>query len=326
MVLSWKTDAETFSEEHLNAAATLLAARHRRHRQAEPLLPARFEDPAAARSEVEAACRKAGASGAALLRDGRLVGYLLGAPDDEARWGGPNVWVVPAGHAATEPELVRDLYAIAAERWVEDGLTRHYVLVPAADDGLLDAWYRLGFGQQHAASVLEVPDEPWPAGVREARESDLDAVMELSPLVREHHTRAPVFSANRRADDPAEIRASIADDIASDEVGTLVAEVDGRLVGGFVVAPVELAGDEVDAFGGLGRPEGASYLAWAATIPEARGSGAGVALTKAAFAWARRAGYETMVTDWRVTNLLSSRFWPARGFRTTFLRLYRSIP
>ena len=33
-----------------------------------------------------------------------------------------------------------------------------------------------------------------------------------------------------------------------------------------------------------------------------------------------------MTTDWRVTNLLASRFWPKRGFRPTFLRLYRSIP
>jgi hypothetical protein len=33
-----------------------------------------------------------------------------------------------------------------------------------------------------------------------------------------------------------------------------------------------------------------------------------------------------MVTDWRETNLLASRFWPKRGFRRTFLRLYRSIP
>jgi hypothetical protein len=33
-----------------------------------------------------------------------------------------------------------------------------------------------------------------------------------------------------------------------------------------------------------------------------------------------------MVTAWRETNLLSSRFWPARGFRRSFLRLYRSIP
>jgi hypothetical protein len=57
-----------------------------------------------------------------------------------------------------------------------------------------------------------------------------------------------------------------------------------------------------------------------------RGSGAGVALTHASFAWAKERGYETMVTDWRVTNLLSSRFWPKRGFRPTFFRLYRSIP
>src|SRR2546421_886364 len=36
-----------FSEEHLDGAAELLAARHKRHRAVEPLLPARFEDPAA---------------------------------------------------------------------------------------------------------------------------------------------------------------------------------------------------------------------------------------------------------------------------------------
>ena len=64
----------------------------------------------------------------------------------------------------------------------------------------------------------------------------------------------------------------------------------------------------------------------AATDPDVRGSGAGIALTEGAFAWARERGHEVMVTDWRVTNLLSSRFWPARGFRETFLRLYRHIP
>ena len=77
---------------------------------------------------------------------------------------------------------------------------------------------------------------------------------------------------------------------------------------------------------GLARPGGAALLGWAATRPDVRGSGAGLALTEAAFAWARERGYETMVTDWRVTNLLASRFWPARGFRESFLRLYRRIP
>jgi ribosomal protein S18 acetylase RimI-like enzyme len=49
-------------------------------------------------------------------------------------------------------------------------------------------------------------------------------------------------------------------------------------------------------------------------------------LTDATFAAAAARGYTAMVTDWRVTNLLASRFWPKRGFRTAFLRLYRSIP
>jgi hypothetical protein len=31
------------------------------------------------------------------------------------------------------------------------------------------------------------------------------------------------------------------------------------------------------------------------------------------------------VTDWRVTNLLSSRFWPRQGFRPVVYRLTRRI-
>ncbi len=62
------------------------------------------------------------------------------------------------------------------------------------------------------------------------------------------------------------------------------------------------------------------------TLPEVRGNGAGLALTQACFAWAHDRSYEAMVTDWRVTNLLSSRFWPRRGFRPTFLRLHRLLP
>jgi GNAT superfamily N-acetyltransferase len=86
------------------------------------------------------------------------------------------------------------------------------------------------------------------------------------------------------------------------------------------------ADGESSTHSGLARVQGASLLGFAATRPDVRGSGAGIALTQASFAWARERGYETMVTDWRVTNLLSSRFWPKRGFRTTFTRLYRSIP
>jgi len=34
----------------------------------------------------------------------------------------------------------------------------------------------------------------------------------------------------------------------------------------------------------------------------------------------------SILRAWRVTAPLSSRFWPARGFRPTFLSQYRHIP
>jgi GNAT superfamily N-acetyltransferase len=73
-------------------------------------------------------------------------------------------------------------------------------------------------------------------------------------------------------------------------------------------------------------PRDAIDLAQGSTYPEARGSGVGRALTAHAIRWAHDNGYPSMVTDWRMTNLLASRFWPNRGFRPTFVRLYRSIP
>jgi predicted N-acetyltransferase YhbS len=67
-------------------------------------------------------------------------------------------------------------------------------------------------------------------------------------------------------------------------------------------------------------------LAQASVEPEARGSGVGRALTAHGIRWAHEHDYPSMTIDWRMTNLWASRFWPNRGFRTTFLRLYRSIP
>ncbi len=312
---------ESFSEAHLDAAGELLAARHRRHRQAEPLLPSRYEEPAAARQEIEALLLADGASGAVAIQSGRVVGYLLGMRKEEATWG-PNVWVEAAGHAAEEPETIRDLYGAAASRWVDDGRTRHYVLVPATDQAHVRAWFRVGFGQQHAAAIRELTPVAWPDGARPAEPRDVEGMVEVAPTLGEHQLLSPVFSQRAPTETPEELRAEIGDDLANESIGSVVAEVDGRIVGNFVVVPVEMS----SAHTSLARPDGAAHLGYAATLPEVRGSGAGLALTQASFAWAYERGYRMMVTDWRVTNLLSSRFWPKRGFRETFLRLYRSIP
>ncbi|MDP9227371.1 MAG: GNAT family N-acetyltransferase [Actinomycetota bacterium] len=305
-----------FAEDHLDAAGLLLAARHREHRAAEVLLSEDFEDAKATRAEVVSLWSQEHASGAVALRQGQMVGFLLGTRKNDQTWGA-NVWVEAAGYAVNEPELIRDLYAFSSQRWVDEGRTRHYALVPGLDDHV-GAWFRLSFGAQQAHGIKDVDPRVWPPGTRRAEHRDIEALVELAPLIFDHHALAPVFSGIDLAENADELRAMLAADIANNKLGELVFERDGRVVACFEIVPVEK--------GSIVEPEGAAYLAWAASLPNVRGSGAGLALTEAASAWAHEHGYATMLTDWRETNLLSSRFWPARGFRRFFLRLYRSIP
>jgi ribosomal protein S18 acetylase RimI-like enzyme len=314
-----------FADAHVDDAARLLADRHARHRRGETLLPERFEDSAAARDEVRAVWQTDDASGAAAYRDGRLVGFLVGAPRDVETWG-DNVWVEPAGHAVEDAEDARDLYALASARWYEEGRRRHYALVPATDAPLVDAWFRLGFGQQQAQAVRELPAARDAARddhfeIREPREDDVEALIDVELALPAHQRAAPVFSGR-----PMPSRELARDEwgktLAGDEERILIGCLDGRPVACWSTCDARLSVH----YHGLTLPERASYLAFAATLPDARGSGIGLALTDAVLARARDEGYRCMLTDWRVTNLLASRFWPRRGFRPTFLRLYRSIP
>ena len=152
---------------------------------------------------------------------------------------GPNVWVELSGHASAEPEAVRDLYALAAAQWVDEGRTAHYAVAPATDPALIDAWFRLGFGQQHVHAIREAP---------------------ATPLTD-----------------------------------------------------------------GIARPDDAAHLGFAVVLEDARGAGVGKTLGTTVLDWASAEGYRAVVTDWRATNLLSSRTWPKLGFRPTFFRLFRAV-
>jgi ribosomal protein S18 acetylase RimI-like enzyme len=319
-----RVDVVPFTDAHVHDAARLLAARQTRWRSAEPLLPERFEDPSAALEELGAAWRAEGASGSAGFRDGGLVGYLVGAPRETDVWG-ENVWVELAGHAVEETEDARDLYAAAAARWVEEGRTRHYALVPS-DEALVDAWFRVGFGQQQAHGIRAVHDRqearvPDGFEIREPTAEDIEALIEVDLALPRHQRSSPVFSM-RPLPSENEVRAEWTKTLAGEEEDLLIGCYEGKPVACWSVCAAELS----SYFRPLGRPARACYLAFAATLPEARGSGIGVALTDTSLARAAGEGYEAMVTDWRVTNLLASRFWPRRGFRPAFLRLYRSIP
>jgi GNAT superfamily N-acetyltransferase len=319
-----RLEVRAFSDDVIDDAARLLAARHRRQRAVESGLSPLYEDAAAARAEIEGVAAKDGASGAVAFRRGQVVGYLVGAPRPPS-WG-PNIWVEGSGHAVAEPETARDLYAFAATRWVEEGATSHYAVVPATDPALVDAWFRVGFGQQHVHAIREAaaPTETLRPRdglvIRRAERRDIPILGRLEVVLGEHQVQSPVFS---RVGPPTLEDATNEWEEGFDDprFTTFVAEHDGLVIGSAVGCPIE----ESSEHHGIVRPARAGFLGFAAVLPEARGLGAGRALGEAVLIWARDGGHPTVVTDWRETNLLSSRAWPSLGFRPTFRRLFRAI-
>lgn len=306
---------EPFSAAHLDDAAAVLAERHRRH-LASSALVAEAPD---LRSELEEAWEADGAGGSVLLVDGELRGYVLASPKPLTNTGLTWMLVGFAGYALEgDPELARDLYAHAAARWVDEGHTRHGLYVPASDPEHVDAWFRLCFGASGVTAARRTAPEPFESEVvvREGRPDDLQAAARLDRAMADSMQPAPSFSGRAEVTQ-AETVEDWRDTWDDEQFVHFVGELGGRVVGHIVL----YRGRE-----GLRIPTPSIDLAAASTDPEARRSGVGRALTAHVLGWAAENGYPVMTTDWRMTNLLASRFWPKRGFEATFLRMYRSIP
>ncbi len=325
-----------FTRADLPAAGRLLAARHRRQAECEPLLGNGFADAEVALKHLQELWQEEPLSGSVAERDGRVVAYLVAGTKPAAVWG-PNAWVESSGHALDDDvpvEVARELYAVAAESWVAEGRLAHYVLVPSHDVALADAWWRLGFGLQHV-HALRSPwsvEESLAAGSRKSAitvrtpvRADMAALVELDLELPRHQARSPTFSSGPIASYKEAVADWEGDFVgeayASERFTTFVAEQEGGVVGSAVGCALSVS----RMYEGPLQTPDAGFLGFAAVRPEARGLGAGRLLGEAVLAWSAAQGHPAVVTDWRATNLQSSRAWPALGFRPTFWRLHRLI-
>ena len=151
-----------FAADHLDAAAALLAARHRRDRAWIPGLSrsrgsrCRAADPARAADRrrkqwrggpARRPCRR--------LPPGRIrIPFahrclrLLSRPAFQAIFRTRQRAADPADGASLYPRL----YAVLAQEWVRQGVVGHYVTVPASPD-TAEPWWDLGFGRFSALSA-----------------------------------------------------------------------------------------------------------------------------------------------------------------------------
>jgi len=320
-------DIRPIRSSDLPEAARLLARRHRTHRTILPELPADAESDETAGALLSAALGREGCVGWGAFAGDNLQAYLIGETVLEPWWGRSG-WIRAGGSASIEvgaADRSADLYARLGQQWVQSGIFVHFVVVPASEAEVLRLWFGLSFGIEHVHAVLDLrslslPDSGPPSGVsmRLATAEDKPALARMSDVVWRHQVGAPVWAAMLPESAEAN-RAGWLELLDDPTVDVWLAFEQGEPVGSQAYYPSEMRGEHL--LGG----DSTCHLAIAATRPDARGRGIASALTRVGLEHARRRGYAFCETDWRSTNLLSSRFWPRFGFRPAFYRLVRRI-
>lgn len=281
--------------------AALLAERYARQRTREPLLP-----------EIGDLEPHLPPDGWVAVRDGKAVAYLAGEVDgDVARVGF-------AGVAGSDSDALTLCFVRCARVW---GTQRFAIHVPAGDEALTGAFFRLAFGCQFAWAIRESePAAPVDFGgiIRPGTPADLDAAVDLDLELHALQMMLPSWSGLPPMDRD-ELKAQwdgMWDDPAT--IAHLVAERGGEVVGEAVLY------DRPQ--GDLRVPPGNLDLALLVTRLADRETGVGSALVAHTLRLAHERGCRSVTVDWRTVNPLAGAFWPRRGFRPQYLRLYRSAP
>lgn len=326
-----RLQTEPFTIVHLDAAAELLAERHRADRLAAAELPERFQDAVAAREALRAAWEQPRAQGVAALRDGRLSGYLIGGvtlPEPGTQLAryvrSRSVVIEYAGHAVSSEdgrEIYRELYAAIAPRWLAQGCFSHYICLPNADRTAVEAWFSLGFGQESVFGLRAIGEQTKITGsvagmeIRRAGLEDLETVVRLLAGLDRSEVDAPIwrpYLQERDALRPEDVEQAL----AGSANACWLACTNGREVGMMLFEPHEA---------GIDWPERCIHLDEAYVEPEARGRGVGGALLRRGLAAARESSFERCIVDWLAPNLLGDRFWRVNGFRPLATYLVRHI-
>jgi GNAT superfamily N-acetyltransferase len=313
-----------FEPRHVAEAAALAAAHVGAYRRSNPLVPERWQSPAAYEERLAGlVAREPAVVG---VVDGRVVGFLAAFAWQRAglsnvhspEWA--NVCVgdgAGAAAAASARFLREELYAALAERWIAAGHTVHHIgLLP--DDALALAtlaW--LGFGHSNVDGLRGLePVAGAAAGleIRAAEPVDGAEVRVLEIGLREHLAATPLFFPL----DPPPSVDEVAAQLADSERVTLLARDERGPLAYLRVGP---ASDDAAT---IIRDEGTASITRAFTRPDRRGGGVATALLDAALGWARERGYVRCSVDYESANLLASRFW-TRHFPIVGITVRRRI-
>lgn len=312
------------ARKDIKAMSKLLAHRHQLERSVYNSLNVLFEDEKKIEPLISSFFDEKLSISIGAFEGEELLGFISSTIKTDTLFG-RCAWVKYDGLALAEdvdPSLYRDLYAHIAEKWLELGCLKHFVIIPAGQSEVVDAWLKSGFAYEQVFGLTSLKSKDVKAvddvTIRKANSGDKDALRSISGNILSFQAQTPTFAV-AMPEMFAELEdgyAGLADD---EECHVLLAYKENKFLA-FTCGYFE--GDNSS---NMMIPVKSTELGVAATNDASRNKGIGTLLTEHLFNDAIKAGYENSTTDWRITNLKSSVFWPKMGYKPYAYRMVRTI-
>lgn len=136
--------------------------------------------------------------GISILKDSKLVAYMVGYQIDEFFGKEKGIFVPTFGHATKDQkeDLEILLYQEVSQVWVKQSILTHAISIFAHDQQLLDTYHDLGFGNRCADVIKKINILDKPIHSYQFKEINKDNASLLVDLHREHnlyYKKSPMF-------------------------------------------------------------------------------------------------------------------------------------
>lgn len=259
--------------------------------------------------------------GVCVYQEDTMIGYLFAQVMESSK--GLMAWVPYEGLALKQDkslELIRLLYAKASQVWVNATCYIHSALVPLGNSVYLEAFIRLSFAIEHVHGVLDLNEyQPYAIHnsvlIRKAGKEDQDALGKLSGVVAKYQSNTPVYLSI--SDEQLLKRKQAFESLVDEEDVLVFVAQEHQTIVGFSILEASTPS--------LMTPDQSIEFVLSGVLAQTRGQGIGKMLLNQSVLECQNRHLRYLVSDWKITNLIASQFWPKAGFQPITYRLTRRI-
>ncbi len=188
---------KSMEQEHLQGALKLVLEGYREEKEAVPFLPEEKELLESIQSPLKAMLAQE--KGLVAMQEDRVMGFIIGYSAERLFGNCRGIYVPLFGQGAKKERrqaIYRDLYARAAEQWVEEEKFTHAITFFAHDREAIDTWFWLGFGLRCVDAIRKtelIETSCRKIDVKKAEFEDLPLITSLYEDHCSYYCHSPIF-------------------------------------------------------------------------------------------------------------------------------------